>query len=78
MFAVLACLFYSVYGIGFVACVAFTIVFAVPRLSTAFMFMMHKEMKNYTEQEIRSKICVSAACLTLVGKLLFIICWHYA
>ena len=80
MLAFLACLFYAVYGTGFVLCIVLTIVFMNPTMSHGLSAMMHMDehARKYGEQRLRKHMMLLAATATLVGKLLFIICWHYA
>lgn len=78
MLAFLACVFYVVFCLGVLMCVSVTALYCFPRFSMGMSMLMDEEIKKHGEQELRKMLIKTAALTTLVGKLLYLICWHFA
>jgi len=78
MLAFLACLFYAVYCIGVLALFAFTYVAMHPTKNMAIGVLMEREIAKHGEQKFYRIMLLSIAGYIVLGKLLYIICWHFA
>lgn len=78
MLAFLACLFYAIYCVGVLSLVSFTIAYMNPARRGAIGILMEKEIAKHGEQKFFNIMLVSIAGWIVCGKLLYLICWHFA
>ncbi|QQO90159.1 hypothetical protein pEaSNUABM5_00017 [Erwinia phage pEa_SNUABM_5] len=78
MLAFIACVFYAVYCICFVLCVVFTSLVLDPQKMMGFGAMMDQELDKHGPDFFHKVLIPVIGGATLLFKLLYIVCWHYA
>lgn len=78
MLAFLACVFYALYCVCFVLCVVFAALVLDPNRMMGIAFLMEKELEKVGSDYFQRVLIPTVGIATLIAKLLYLICWHYA